>query len=67
MAATVFYPPLSSIVQLDFLPEQLDFIHTGLSRLLNDLYYKDLQVSIKCAWRQRILQLVTDEQETTGP
>ena len=45
MAATVFYPPLSSIVQLDFLPEQLDFVNTGLSSLLDDLYYKDLQVS----------------------
>ncbi|MBK9452396.1 MAG: hypothetical protein IPN95_23830 [Bacteroidetes bacterium] len=45
MPVPVFYPPLSSIVQLDFLPEQLDFVNTGLSSLLDDLYYKDLQVS----------------------
>lgn len=45
MPTTVFYPPLSSLVQLDFLPEQLGFINTGLSSLLDDLYYRDLQVS----------------------
>lgn len=41
--AKSFYPNLSSIVTVDQLPEQLQFIEDGLQQALDKIYYKDLQ------------------------
>jgi hypothetical protein len=45
MASEKFYPPVSTLIELDNLPEQLSFIKTGLQTLFNDIYYRDLQYS----------------------
>ncbi len=41
--ATTFYPALSSIVDLEVLPEQLSFVKDGAEDLLAKLFFKDLQ------------------------
>jgi hypothetical protein len=43
MPAPVFYPPLTSLLPLDALPEALGFAKDGLTSLLDDLYFKDFQ------------------------
>jgi len=45
MAVNKFYPKLSSMVNLEDMPEQLGFIKDGLSSILDGLYFKDLQFS----------------------
>lgn len=40
-----FYPPLSSILSLQDLPEVLDFLREPLTDLFNKLYFRDLQTS----------------------
>ena len=45
IVARRFYPALSSVVSLDNIPNELAFIKTGLTKLLNKIYYKDLQFS----------------------
>jgi hypothetical protein len=45
MAGEKFYPPISTLIELDNLPEQLSFIKSGLQTLFNDIYYRDLQYS----------------------
>src|SRR5690554_2462193 len=45
MAGEKFYPPVSTLIELDNLPEQLSFIKSGLQTLFNDIYYRDLQYS----------------------
>ena len=42
---TIFYPPLSSIMSLDAVPDELGFIKGGLSSLLDDIYFRDFQYS----------------------
>ena len=42
--AKSFYPNLSSIVKVDDMPEQLQFIEDGIQQALDKIYYKDLQV-----------------------
>src|SRR5688572_17877902 len=43
MPTPVFYPPLSVLLPLDALPEALGFVKDGVSSLMGDLYFKDLQ------------------------
>jgi hypothetical protein len=43
MSSTAFLPSLSSIVNLDALPENLQFIETGVDQLFNDIYFRELQ------------------------
>ncbi|MEL6866949.1 MAG: hypothetical protein AAFP19_21165, partial [Bacteroidota bacterium] len=43
--AVTFYPPLSSIVTFDELPDQLSFVKDGLSSLFDKIYFRDLQFS----------------------
>ena len=45
MANEIFYPPISSIVSVDALPSELNFLKNGIATLLNNLYYHDLQFS----------------------
>jgi len=42
---TTFYQPISSIMPVPALPDQLGFVKEGLEDLLADIYYKDLQYS----------------------
>ncbi len=41
--AKSFYPNLASIIKVDQLPEQLQFIEDGLQNMLEKVYYKQLQ------------------------
>ncbi len=41
-----FYPRLSTLVPVESLPEELGFVKDGLTDLLDDMYYKDLQYSM---------------------
>jgi hypothetical protein len=41
--ANTFYPPVTSLITLDGLPEELGFIKDGLDALLGNLRYRDLQ------------------------
>src|SRR5690554_8226146 len=45
MAGEKFYPPISTLVELDNLPDQLGFVKDGLSNLFSGIYYRDLQYS----------------------
>lgn len=45
MANEVFFPPITTILQLENLPEELSFVQNGLNSLLQNLYYRDLQFS----------------------
>ncbi len=38
-----FYPRISDLVTLDAIPQQLGFIRSGLTSILDDIYFKDLQ------------------------
>ncbi|MDJ0835793.1 MAG: hypothetical protein QNK37_04705 [Acidobacteriota bacterium] len=40
---TVFYPPLTDILPVDALPEELGFLKDGVADLLSKVYFKDLQ------------------------
>ena len=42
---TVYYPPLSSLVPTDALPEALGFVKDGIANLFSGLYFRDLQYS----------------------
>jgi len=37
-----FFSPLASIVSVDQIPENLDFVSDGLEVLLESVYYRDL-------------------------
>ncbi len=41
-----FFPPVSDIVKIDHLPEQLGFISTGLDQILDQIYYRDFQIVV---------------------
>jgi hypothetical protein len=43
--AVQFYPPLSSILSLQDLPEVFDFLREPLTNIFNKVYFKDLQTS----------------------
>lgn len=43
MSATTFYPAVSSIISLDDLPEQLQFLEAGISSIFDKVYFRDLQ------------------------
>ena len=40
---TEFYPSLSSLITLDDLPQELDFIEAGISSVFDNVYFRDLQ------------------------
>ncbi|WP_157960763.1 hypothetical protein [Nubsella zeaxanthinifaciens] len=42
--ANTYYPALSSILSVDYLPEELNFISSNLNELLNNVHFKDLMV-----------------------
>jgi len=46
MASTAFLPSIASIINLDALPENLQFIESGVDLLFNDIYFRELQYSI---------------------
>ena len=43
MPATKFFPAVSSLISLDDLPEQLDFIQVALTSIFDKVYFRDLQ------------------------
>src|SRR5688572_7798624 len=43
--STVYYPPISSLLPKESLPEALGFVKDGLTALFDDVYFKDLQSS----------------------
>ena len=45
MANEKFYPSIGALVKVDSLPDQLGFVKNGISQLLGNLYYRDLQTS----------------------
>ena len=45
MAGEKFYPPVSTLLEIDSLPDQLGFVKDGLTNLFDDIYYRDLQFS----------------------
>src|SRR3954468_23030573 len=45
MPATKFYPPITAIVSLEALPNELGFVKSGLENVLSRIYFKDLQYS----------------------
>ena len=40
------YPKLSSLVKIDQLPEQLSFITDNINTIFDNLYFRNLQVSV---------------------
>lgn len=44
MIASNYYPKLSSVLNLDNLPDQLSFIEGGLENLLDDVFVRDYQI-----------------------
>lgn len=44
MIASSYYPKLSSVLNLDNLPDQLSFIEDGLENLLSDIFVRDYQI-----------------------
>lgn len=45
MPTTKFYPPITAILPVDALPNELGFIKTGLTNILSHIYFRDLQYS----------------------
>ncbi|MCB9227309.1 MAG: hypothetical protein H6578_09115 [Chitinophagales bacterium] len=45
IVARRFYPALSSVISLDKIPDELEFIKDGLDKLFDKIYFKDLQYS----------------------
>lgn len=45
MSVTKFYPPITAILPVDSLPNELGFIKTGLTSILSHIYFRDLQFS----------------------
>jgi hypothetical protein len=45
MPANKFYPPITAIVPVEALPNELGFIKSGLTTVLSRIYFKDLQYS----------------------
>ncbi len=43
--STKFYPPITAILPVDALPNELGFIKTGLTNILSHIYFRDLQFS----------------------
>ncbi len=66
---STFYPALNSIVDEEFLPEQLAFLNSSLSTLLGKIYYKDYEFSISNDKSQGFfdLKLVTGKNGETDP
>ena len=49
MANETFFPPITNLVALEDLPEELGFVKDGLADLLDNILYKDLQYSRSAA------------------
>jgi hypothetical protein len=45
MSTTKFFPPITSILPVDALPNELGFVKTGLTNILSHVYFRDLQCS----------------------
>ncbi len=45
MANETFYPPVTNLVAIEDLPQELGFVKDGLTDLLDNILYKDLQYS----------------------
>ncbi len=45
MPTTKFYPPITAILPVDALPNELGFIKDGLEKILGRIYFRDLQYS----------------------
>lgn len=45
MADETFYQPISNILEVEALPDQLGFVKDGITNLLSNIYYRDLQYS----------------------
>lgn len=45
MAGETFYQPISNILEVEALPDQLGFVKDGISNLLSNIHYRDLQYS----------------------
>ncbi|MBS1914162.1 MAG: hypothetical protein JST22_19395 [Bacteroidetes bacterium] len=45
MPTSEFYPPLSDIISVDALPEQLSFVKGGLASILDGIFYRNFQFS----------------------
>lgn len=45
MAIETFYQPITDLVSLDTIPDELGFVKNGVTNLLDKLLYKDLQYS----------------------
>lgn len=66
MPTTAFLPALSSIVNLDDLPENLQFIETGIDTLLDDIYFRALQYSRSDKGDEAFYSLVLVLNKKTG-
>lgn len=45
MAGETFYQPISNILEIEALPDQLGFVKDGIINLLSNIHYRDLQYS----------------------
>lgn len=45
MSVTKFYPPITNILPVDAIPNELGFIKDGLTSILSHIYFRDLQFS----------------------
>jgi hypothetical protein len=45
MSTAKYFPPISAILPLDSLPNELGFVKDGLTALLDKIYFRDLQYS----------------------
>ena len=45
MSTTKFFPPLTAIMPVDALPNELGFVKDGLTNTLSSIYFRDLQSS----------------------
>jgi hypothetical protein len=45
MSTTKFFPPITEILLVDSLPNELGFVKTGLTNILSHVYFRDLQYS----------------------
>lgn len=45
MSTTKFFPPITAILPVDSLPNELGFVKTGLTNMLSHVYFRDLQCS----------------------
>jgi len=45
MSTTKFFPPITAILPVEALPNELGFVKTGLTSMLSHVYFRDLQCS----------------------